>query len=152
MGFLAIPPLPNCSTDPKYGPCPPARDWGSRVSGHVFLFHTLVPSRGPRDPSACGTLVIVSPSRHDSSHPRFAPQGLRPHLFYYHLGAQDRYDLLSSSVPWFGSLTTRRWHFRMFLPWFRWSVSGKMDIGLKEGANNYIILKHITYFLHISLK
>ena len=36
MGFLAIPLLPKCSTDLKYGPCPPARDWGSRVSGLVF--------------------------------------------------------------------------------------------------------------------
>ena len=35
MGFLAIPLLPKCSTDLKYGPCPPARDWGSRVSGLV---------------------------------------------------------------------------------------------------------------------
>ena len=38
MGFLAIPLLPKCSTDLKYGPCPPARDWGSRVSGLVFCF------------------------------------------------------------------------------------------------------------------
>ena len=37
MGFLAIPLLPKCSTDLKYGPCPPARDWGSRVSGLVEL-------------------------------------------------------------------------------------------------------------------
>ena len=36
MGFLAIPLLPKYSTDLKYGPCPPARDWGSRVSGLVF--------------------------------------------------------------------------------------------------------------------
>merc|ERR1712074_99662 len=36
MGFLAIPLLPKCSTDLEYGPCPPARDWGSHVSGLVF--------------------------------------------------------------------------------------------------------------------
>ena len=35
MGFLAIPLLPKCSTDIKYSPCPPARNWGSRVSGLV---------------------------------------------------------------------------------------------------------------------
>ena len=34
--FLAIPLLPKCSTDLKNGPCPPARDWGSRVSGLVY--------------------------------------------------------------------------------------------------------------------
>ena len=28
--------LPKWSGDFKYGPCPPARDWGSRVSGLVF--------------------------------------------------------------------------------------------------------------------
>ena len=33
--FFAIPLLPKCATDLKYGPCPPARDWGSRVSGLV---------------------------------------------------------------------------------------------------------------------
>ena len=27
--------LPKWSSDLKYGPCPPARDWGSRVSGLV---------------------------------------------------------------------------------------------------------------------
>ena len=27
--------LPKRSSDLKYGPCPPARDWGSRVSGLV---------------------------------------------------------------------------------------------------------------------
>ena len=37
MGFLAIPLLPKYSTDLKYGPCPPARDWGSRVSGLVLM-------------------------------------------------------------------------------------------------------------------
>ena len=40
MGFLAIPLLLKCSTDLKYGPCPPARDWGSGVSGLVIIFHT----------------------------------------------------------------------------------------------------------------
>ena len=30
--------LPKCSGDLKYGPCPPARDWGSRVSGLVLFF------------------------------------------------------------------------------------------------------------------
>ena len=29
--------LPRWSTVLKYSPCPPARDWGSRVSGLVFL-------------------------------------------------------------------------------------------------------------------
>ena len=30
--------LPKWSSDLKYGPCPPARDWGSRVSGLVPSF------------------------------------------------------------------------------------------------------------------
>ena len=29
--------LPKCSSDLKYGPCPPAHNFGSRVSGLVFL-------------------------------------------------------------------------------------------------------------------
>ena len=37
MGFLAIPLLPKCSTDHKYGPCLPARDWDSHVSRLVLL-------------------------------------------------------------------------------------------------------------------
>ena len=37
MGFLALLLLPKCSTDLNYGPCPPARDWGSRISGLVLL-------------------------------------------------------------------------------------------------------------------
>ena len=28
--------MPNWSSDLKYGPCPPARDFGSRVSGLVY--------------------------------------------------------------------------------------------------------------------
>ena len=41
----------KCFNDLKYGPCPPTRDWGSRVSGlvllrfsplHLLLFLTLV--------------------------------------------------------------------------------------------------------------
>ena len=32
MGVLALLLLPICSTDLNHGPCPPARDWGSRVS------------------------------------------------------------------------------------------------------------------------
>ena len=36
MGILAIPLLPKCATDLKYGPCPPARDWGSCVSGLII--------------------------------------------------------------------------------------------------------------------
>ena len=36
MGFLALLLLPKCSADPNYGPCPPARDWGSRVSDLVL--------------------------------------------------------------------------------------------------------------------
>merc|ERR1712148_158008 len=43
MGFLAIPLLPKCSTDLEYGPCPPARDWGSRVSGLVFISLVFFP-------------------------------------------------------------------------------------------------------------
>ena len=35
FSFLALPLLPKCSGDLKYGPCPPARDWDSRVSGLV---------------------------------------------------------------------------------------------------------------------
>ena len=31
--------LPKRSSDLKYGPCPPARDWGSRVSGLVQCEH-----------------------------------------------------------------------------------------------------------------
>ena len=38
MGFLAIPLLPKCSTVLIYGLCPPVRDWGSWVSGHVSYF------------------------------------------------------------------------------------------------------------------
>ena len=37
MGVLALLLLPKCSTDLNYGPCPPARDWGSRVSGLVVV-------------------------------------------------------------------------------------------------------------------
>ena len=37
MGFLALLLLPKCSADLNYGPCPPARDWGSRVSGLFLL-------------------------------------------------------------------------------------------------------------------
>ena len=36
LGVLALLLLPKCSTDLNYGPCPPARDWGSRVSGLVL--------------------------------------------------------------------------------------------------------------------
>ena len=35
MGVLALLLLLKCSIDLNYGPCPPARDWGSRVSGLV---------------------------------------------------------------------------------------------------------------------
>ena len=35
IGILAIPLLPKCSTDLKYGPFPPACDWDSSVSGLV---------------------------------------------------------------------------------------------------------------------
>ena len=35
LGFLASLLLPKWSGDLNYGPCPPARDWGSRVSGLV---------------------------------------------------------------------------------------------------------------------
>ena len=34
--------LPKWSGDLKYGPCPPARDFGSRVSGLVFLHEAEV--------------------------------------------------------------------------------------------------------------
>ena len=37
LRFLALPLLPKQSGDLNYGPCPPARDWGSRVSGLVFF-------------------------------------------------------------------------------------------------------------------
>ena len=37
MGFLALLLLPKCFTDRNYGPCRPARDWGSRVSGLVLV-------------------------------------------------------------------------------------------------------------------
>ena len=33
MFFWGMLLLSKCSTDLKYGPCPPGRDWGSRVSG-----------------------------------------------------------------------------------------------------------------------
>ena len=40
--FLTSLLLPKWSRDLKYGPCPPARDWGSRVSGLVcFLSSSL---------------------------------------------------------------------------------------------------------------
>ena len=37
--FTSLTPLllPEWSSDLKYGPCPPTRDFGSRVSGLVFL-------------------------------------------------------------------------------------------------------------------
>ena len=35
--FLTSLPLPKWSSDLKYGPCPPARDFGSRVSGLVII-------------------------------------------------------------------------------------------------------------------
>ena len=35
MGVLALLLLPKCFTDLNYGPSPPARDWGSCVSGLV---------------------------------------------------------------------------------------------------------------------
>ena len=38
MGVLALLLLPKCSTDLNHGPCPPARDWGSRVSSLVFSY------------------------------------------------------------------------------------------------------------------
>ena len=37
LRFLALLLLPKWSGDLNYGPCPPARDWGSRVSGLVLL-------------------------------------------------------------------------------------------------------------------
>ena len=37
LGFLASLLLPKWSGNLNYGPCPPARDWGSRVSGLVFI-------------------------------------------------------------------------------------------------------------------
>ena len=37
--------LPKWSGDLKYGPCPPARDWGSRVSGLVFLYSNITKRR-----------------------------------------------------------------------------------------------------------
>ena len=45
MGFLADPLLSKCSTDLKQGPCPPARNWGSRVSG---LVHSVLGKRDGR--------------------------------------------------------------------------------------------------------
>ena len=36
LRFLASLLLPKWWSDLNYGPCPPARDWGSRVSGLVF--------------------------------------------------------------------------------------------------------------------
>ena len=40
--FLSIQLLPKWSSDLKYGPCPPARDWGSRVSGLVCFVCLVV--------------------------------------------------------------------------------------------------------------
>ena len=39
--FLTLLLLPKCSSDLKYSPCPPARDWSSRVSGLVYLHACL---------------------------------------------------------------------------------------------------------------
>ena len=42
FGFLrslASLPLPKWWSDLKYGPCPPARDWGSRVSGLLLFIY-----------------------------------------------------------------------------------------------------------------
>ena len=41
MGVLALLLLPKCSTDLNYGPCPPARDWDSRVSDLVIFDSAL---------------------------------------------------------------------------------------------------------------
>ena len=46
FGFLwslALLLLPKWSSDLKYGPCPPARNWGSRVSGLVHCRMTSFP-------------------------------------------------------------------------------------------------------------
>ena len=40
LRFLASLLLPKWWSDLNYGPCPPARDWGSRVSGLVSYFHS----------------------------------------------------------------------------------------------------------------
>ena len=48
MGVLALLLLPKCSTDLNYGPCPPARDWGSRVSGLVYFTGTWYYKWGQR--------------------------------------------------------------------------------------------------------
>ena len=41
LRFLAPLLLPKWSDDLNYSPCPPARDWGSRVSGLVLLYKTF---------------------------------------------------------------------------------------------------------------
>ena len=75
--------LPKWSGDHKYGPCPPARDFGSRVSGLVFssffflvacarLYNPLYPSVGRSVGWSVGRLftfyffydLISSTSRH----------------------------------------------------------------------------------------
>ena len=41
LGFLAWLLLPKWSGNLNYGPCPPARDWGSRVSGLVLFLRAM---------------------------------------------------------------------------------------------------------------
>ena len=53
--------LPKWSGDLKYGPCPPARDFGSRESGLVFFYLSLGCSTKvylvPQDPFLWGSTV-----------------------------------------------------------------------------------------------
>ena len=45
LRFLAILLLHKCSADIKYGPCPLARDWGSRVSGLIHSWSRVIRGR-----------------------------------------------------------------------------------------------------------
>ena len=84
--------LPKWSSDLKYGPCLPARDWGSRVSGLVFFFpffpfflkgidHEDKPNRPT---AACSVLLLRTqlhtlsffPTFRLSSIPAFLPPSL----------------------------------------------------------------------------
>ena len=69
MGFLALLLLPKCSTDLKYGPCPPARDCGSRVSRLFQILWVVLPTI-PRNWSKCkvaekavGVTLLISYQR-----------------------------------------------------------------------------------------
>ena len=86
LSFLALQLLPKCSADLKYGPCPSARDWVSRVTGLVKLRAVL--GSGPEgvDDLCFHTYGGFSPSpppsppQSPASRPEFQSRGPNPSL------------------------------------------------------------------------